>query len=83
MTAFVLLFIINAAVFMRLVEDAPWRQTLLPLYGITMLLCGLAAGITGLIAVTGRRERSGFVLLPILAGLWVLTFVLGEFLVPH
>ncbi len=80
---FVALFIINSAVFMRLTVEAPWRQTVLPFYGIAMLSCGLAAGIVGLIAVIRRRERSCLVWLTILPGLMVLALVLGEFLVPH
>jgi len=47
------------------------------------MLCGLAAGIVGLIAVIRRHERSWLVWLTILPGLLVLLFVLGEFLVPH
>ena len=43
--AFAVMFIINAAVFMRLPE-APWQHIVLPFYGIAMLLCGLAAGVT-------------------------------------
>jgi len=74
---------INSAVFMRLPEDVPWRQSLLPFYGVLMMLCGLAAGVIGLIAVIGRQERSWLVWLAILSGASVLLFVLGEFLVPH
>lgn len=80
---FVVLFIINATVFMPSTVEVPWRQAVLPFYGIAMLSCGLAAGIVGLIAVIRRRERSWLVWLTILPGLMVVTFVLGEFLVPH
>jgi hypothetical protein len=48
-----------------------------------MMLCGFAAGIAGLIAVISKRERSWLVWLTLLPGLFVLAFVLGEFLVPH
>jgi hypothetical protein len=61
----------------------PWREVILPFYGIFTLLCGLAAGIVGLTAVIWRRERSWLVWLMMLPGLLVLAFVLGEFLVPH
>ena len=81
--AFVILMTINSAVFMRLPEDMTWRVTVLPFYGIFMLLCGLAAGIVGLIAVIRRHERSWLVWLAILPGLFALVFMLGEFLVPH
>jgi hypothetical protein len=80
---FVVLFIINSTVFMPSTVDAPWRQVILPFYGIAMLSCGLAAGIVGLIAVIRQHERSWLVWLAILPGLFALFFVLGEFLVPH
>jgi len=80
---FVVLFMINATVFMPSTVVVPWRQTILPYYGIFMLLCGLASGIVGLIALVRRRERSWLVWLTVLPALWVLFMVLGEFLVPH
>ncbi len=82
-TTYVVLFLINALVFMPSIVVVPWRQTVLPFYGIAMLLCGLAAGIVGLIAVVWRRERSWLVWLTMLPGLMVVALVLGEFLVPH
>jgi hypothetical protein len=80
---FLALYIINAIVFMPSIVEVPWRQVILPFYGIFMMLCGFAAGIVGLIAVIRRHERSWLVWLTILPGLFVLAFVLGEFLVPH
>jgi len=80
---FVVLFIINSTVFMPSTVDAPWRQVVLPFYGIIMMLCGFAAGVVGLIAVIQKHERSWLVWLTILPGLFVLLFVLGEFLAPH
>jgi hypothetical protein len=80
---FVALFIINAAVFMRLTQEAPWQHTLLPFYGIAMLACGLAAGIVGLVAVIRWHERSWLVWLTLLPELLVIFLILGEFLVPH
>jgi hypothetical protein len=80
---FVVLWIINTTVFMLATEVAPWRQVVLPFYGIFMMSCGFAAGVVGLIAVIGRGERSWLVWLTILPTLCVLFFVLGEFLVPH
>ena len=79
--AFLVMFIINAAVFMQL-KEAPWQHTYLPFYGIAMLLVGLSAGIMGLIAVIRQHERSWLVWLTILPGLFVLFLVLGEFLGP-
>lgn len=80
--AFVVLFFINSFVFMPTSSDAPWRHLILPFYGIFMLLCGLASGVIGLIAII-RGERSWAVLLTLLPGLWVLFMVIGEFLFPH
>jgi len=81
--AFVVMFIINSTVFMRLSGDAPWQHTLLPFYGVFMMLCGLASGVVGLIAILRNHERSWLVWLTILPGVFVLFFLLGEFLVPH
>lgn len=81
--AYMVLSIINATVFMPSIVLVPWRQVVLPFYGIIMMLCGFAAGIIGLIAVIRQHERSWLVWLTILPGLFVLVFVLGEFLVPH
>jgi hypothetical protein len=81
--AFVLLFAINLIVFTDKAWDAPVRHVLLPYYGITQLGCGLAAGITGLIALLRRGERSWLVALCVLPALFVTAFVLGEFFVPH
>ncbi len=81
--AFVAMWIINAFVFMPTSSDAPWRQVVLPFYGIFMLLCGLAAGVVGLVAVTRQHERSWLVWLTLLPGAFALVFVLGEFLAPH
>lgn len=80
---FLILFIINQAVFMNLPEDVPWRPTLLPFYGIGMMACGLASGITALIAVIRDHERSWLVYLPLFFGGFVVFFLLGEFLFPH
>ena len=79
---FLLFWNINSTVFMPATVVAPWRQVILPFYGIFMLLCGLAAGVLGLIAVI-RGERSWLVWLTILPGLFVVFFILGEVLVPH
>jgi hypothetical protein len=79
----VVLFIINSTVFMPSESDAPWRHVFLPYYGIGMLLCGLAGGILGLIAIVRRGERSWLVWLSVLPALLVSFFILGEFLAPH
>ena len=81
--AFVVMWLINSFVFMPTSSDAPWRQVILPFYGIFMMLCGLASGIIGLVAVIREHERAVLVWLTLLPGALVLFFVLGEFLVPH
>jgi hypothetical protein len=80
MAAFVAMFLINSFVFMPTSSDAPWRQVILPFYGIFMLF---SAGVVGLVAITRQRERSWLVWLTILPLAWVLFMLLGEFLVPH
>lgn len=84
MAAFVVMYLINTFVFMALPSfgDGTWRQTILPFYGIAMLLCGLVAGIVGLIAIAREHERSWLVWLTILPLAWVAFMLLGEFLVP-
>ena len=81
--AFEILMIINSTIFMRLPEDVTWRETVLPFYGVAMMSCGLVAGIVALVALTRRHERSWLVWLPMLAGLFVIVFLFGEFLAPH
>jgi hypothetical protein len=79
--AFVGLFIING-VFMTSTVAVTWMQVILPFYGIAMLLCGLAGGLVGLIAVIRRHERSVLVWLTMLPLLFVLFLAIGEFLIP-
>lgn len=75
MAAFVVMYIITMAVIAL-------RLSLPPVYGIFMLLCGLAAGIVGLVAITRQHEHSWLVWLTLLPGAFVLFLLLGEFLVP-
>ena len=77
---FLVMYIVNAAVFMRLSQDVPWRLTLLPFYGILMMLCGIAAGIVGALAILRNHERSWLVWLAIALGVDALLFIVGEFL---
>jgi hypothetical protein len=80
---FVALFLINSFVFMPTSSDVPWRHVILPFYGIFMLLCGLGAGVMGLIAVVCQHERSWLVWLMLLPGLFVLFLLVGELLLSH
>jgi len=75
--------IINTFVFMRLPEDVSWRQTILPYYGILMMLCGVSAGVVALIAVIRNRERSWLVWLTIVQWVFTLALLVGEFLIAH
>jgi hypothetical protein len=80
---FIVLYLLNSTVFMPTTVNASWRQTLLPFYSMWMMLCGLAAGIAGLVAMTRQGERSLLVWLAMLPGLMALFLVIGEFVVPH
>lgn len=80
---FVVLFLINSLVFMPTSNsEAAWRHVVLPFYGIFMMLCGLGSGILGFLAVA-RGERSWMVCLTLVPGLFVIFFLLGEFIFPH
>jgi hypothetical protein len=86
LAVFLVMFLVNTFIFVptsQAVSNPWWRQALLPFYGIFMMLCGLAAGITGLVAIIKKHERSWLVWLAILPGVFVLFLWLGEFLVPH
>ena len=75
---FVVLFMINAAVFLPAPGVVAWREAFV---GIVLLLCGIGGGIAAPIALIRRHERSWLVWLALLPGLFVL-FMIGEFLVP-
>jgi hypothetical protein len=81
--AYMAMSLLNSAVFMRLAEDMPWRQTILPFYSIFMMLCGLATLIVGLTAILRNHERSWLVWIAVLTGASALLLILGEFLLPH
>ena len=84
MVAFLAMFLVNAFVFMAFpsLGDGAWRQTVLPFYGIAMLLCGLVSGAIGLVAITYQHDRSWLVWLTILPMVWVVFMLIGEFIVP-
>ena len=79
---FVTLFITNSAVLMPFPEVIPWRQVRIS-YGLFMILVGFVSGIVGMVAVIRRHERSWLVWCTILPILFVVVFLLGEFLFPH
>lgn len=45
-----------------------------------MLLCGLAGGVFGLIAMIRQKERAALAWLAVLVGLFVVLIVLNEFM---
>ena len=81
--AFIVMFFINSGVLMQISAPEWMNQTLLPAYGILMLLCGLASGAVAVIALIRKLERSWLVWLALLPGAMMLSLLLGEFLVPH
>jgi hypothetical protein len=85
MVAFVAMFLINSFVFMAMpsLGDGTWRQSVLPFYGILMLLCGLASGVCSLLAIIREHEHSWLVWIPLLPALWVIFMLVGEFLFQH
>jgi hypothetical protein len=64
---FVVLFIINAAVFLPSPGVVAWREAVVG--------CGLGGGVFALIALIRRHERSAFVWLALLPGLFVLFMI--------
>lgn len=80
---FVIMFLINTFVFMPMPETS-WGPVVLPFYGIGMMLCGLLAGVFGVVALVKYGERSWVVwAICILPGLWVIFMLVGELLFPH
>jgi hypothetical protein len=75
---FIVMFIINIVVLSLVTDETFWRGSILPFYAITMLLCGLAGGVVGLVTVIRQHERSYLIWLAILTGLFVLLLVLNE-----
>ena len=83
LAAFVVMFLFNSGVLMQISAPEWMNQSLLPAYGILMILCGLASGVTALIALIRKHERSWLVWLALLPGAMMVFLLLGEFLVPH
>lgn len=58
-------------------------QMIMPVLIIPMALSGIAAFISGMIAIIREKERSAFVIVAVLIGLAVIFFLSGELLFPH
>jgi UDP-N-acetylmuramyl pentapeptide phosphotransferase/UDP-N-acetylglucosamine-1-phosphate transferase len=80
--AFAVLFLVNTLVIIPASSDVSWEQIMLSFDGLTMVLCGLAAGITGLVALIYHHERSWLVWISIWPGLIVGFLLVSEFLFP-
>jgi hypothetical protein len=74
---FVILYLINSQVFGPATKVDPMNEVVLPMIGTWMIVCGLAAGIAGLVAVLRQGERSWLVWLAMLPALMALFLVLG------
>ncbi len=75
----VLTFVVNLLVN----ELTGGLQTAVGVSGLLMVVCGIAGGVTALIAVLRRRERSILLWFAMLIGLFFLFLIAGEFIVPH
>lgn len=73
---FVILYLINAQVIGPASEADPMNEVVLPIIGTWMIVCGLAAGIAGLVAVLRQGERSWLVWLAMLSALMAVVLVL-------
>lgn len=86
--AFLAMFVVNSAfvgVFGQS-NDAvlnEFSRTYLPFYGIALMLTGAATGVLALLAIVRQRERSIVTLITLAPLLFVVVFLLGEFLLPH
>jgi hypothetical protein len=84
--AFVLIFGFSVAVLYPLamaLPDTGWSARIGPFFSIGSIFCGLASGVTGLLALIFRRERSLLVWLTLLPLVVMVIFLLGEVLGPH
>jgi hypothetical protein len=86
--AFIVMFAMNSVfvgVFGTTTNPAmnAFSRTVMPFYGIGMLLVGAAAGVVGLVSIIKDHERSWVVWVTLLPMAFVLFFVIGEFAMPH
>jgi hypothetical protein len=79
---FVLMFIGNVFINLYFVRpaDEPGVLVFYWLFVILMLVCGLAGGLLGLVALMKQHERSSLVWLAVCFALFVLALVLNEIL---
>lgn len=78
---FIVAFVANIAINVNVIRPFGVEQPLITIYitfVISMLLCGLAGGVTGILALTRQHEHSPFVWISTLCGLFVLLLILNE-----
>ena len=81
---FVVLSILDMYVMYRVSNNLPLAQRgAMISFGFLLMLSGLAAGITGLIALLKKKERSWLTWLSTLPGLLMLILLLGEIIGPE
>lgn len=87
-----LLFILGGSLADSLYRTVPAGGTILgdiaarPALALTMLLgllCGVAAFVTGLVAILRQKERSAMVFVATAVGALLLFFLAGELVSPH
>jgi hypothetical protein len=60
-----------------------WVQPFLAVFGISAIVCGILAFIFGMLSFIKYKEKTIFIYIALLVGFLVLSFILGEFLIPH
>ncbi len=78
LTLFVIVFILYTLVLLPLSRSTTAEPVAMPNYGIALVLCGLASGIVGLVALLRCRERSWLVWLSLLPGLFSFLLLMGD-----
>ncbi len=86
--AFIAMFVMNAAfigAFGTSTNEAvdAFSRTVMPFYGIGMLMVGVSAGAVGLISIIKDHERSWVAWATLLPLAFVLFLLIGEFAIPH
>ena len=64
-------------------EVNEFSRTYLPYWGVALMGTGFVSGIVALFAIFKEHERSILTLLTVVPTLFVVMFLLGEFLLPH
>ena len=86
--AFIVMFAINSVFIGALGTSTneavnAFSRTVMPFYGIAMLMVGVSAGAVGLISIIKDHERSWVAWATVLPLVFVLFLLIGEFTTPH